>query len=165
MKCCALGLPAEIKVQTSKNYETCKGRCKLCHINQTDQTTTWKENCIEFIKQAECRLRPKIHEIYLFRKNSFFTGKKPLVETISVTIPDSSDVRCLDLQLKNIFTKRQEDAQTLRSSSHLIICYRWRSKFTITIDIIHIDTTQQHHLCIYGLSMNYVTRSPKYSKN
>ena len=59
--------------------------------------------------------------IYLFRKNSFFTGKKPLVETISVTIPDSSDVRCLDLQLKNIFTKRQEDVETLRSSSHLIV--------------------------------------------
>ena len=39
-KCCQLGLPAEIKEQTGKNDETCKGRCKLCHVNQTGQTTT-----------------------------------------------------------------------------------------------------------------------------
>ena len=38
-KCCQLGLPAVIKVQTSKNYETYKDiLCKLCHINQTGQT-------------------------------------------------------------------------------------------------------------------------------
>ena len=44
-KCCRLGLSAEIKIQTSKYYETCKDRCKLCHqiVNQTHQTTTWKE--------------------------------------------------------------------------------------------------------------------------
>ena len=42
-KCCQLVLPVEIKVQTSKNYETCKDRWKLSHINQTDQTITWKE--------------------------------------------------------------------------------------------------------------------------
>ena len=43
--------------------------------------------------------------IYSFHKNNFFTGKKPVVETISLTITDSSDVRCLDLYLKNAFTK------------------------------------------------------------
>ena len=33
--CCRLGFPAEIKVQTSKNYETCKDRRKLRHqVNQ-----------------------------------------------------------------------------------------------------------------------------------
>ena len=41
--CCRLSLPAEIKVQTSKNYETCNYRCKLCHINQMDQTATRKD--------------------------------------------------------------------------------------------------------------------------
>ena len=46
-ECYRLGLPTEIKVQTSKNYEICKGRCKS-YINQTDQTTTWKETCVEF---------------------------------------------------------------------------------------------------------------------
>ena len=35
-----LRLPAEIKVQTSKNYETCKQRYKLCHINQAGKSTT-----------------------------------------------------------------------------------------------------------------------------
>ena len=35
-----------------KNYETCKDRCKLCHINQTDQTTTWKESYILFKKSS-----------------------------------------------------------------------------------------------------------------
>ena len=39
-ECCQLCLPTEIKVQTSKNYETCKDRCKSYHINQKDQTTT-----------------------------------------------------------------------------------------------------------------------------
>ena len=33
-KHCQLRLPAEIKVQTRKNYETCKDRYKLCHINK-----------------------------------------------------------------------------------------------------------------------------------
>ena len=33
-----LGLPTEIKVQTSKSYETCKDKWKLCYTNQTDQT-------------------------------------------------------------------------------------------------------------------------------
>ena len=63
-KCCRLGLPAEIKVQTSKNYETCKNRYKLWHINQTGQTTIWKETRIEFIKYTECRLWANICEIY-----------------------------------------------------------------------------------------------------
>ena len=39
-KCCQLGLPAEIREQTIKNYETWKDRCKLCHISQTGQTAT-----------------------------------------------------------------------------------------------------------------------------
>ena len=42
---------------------------------------------------------------FLFRKNNFFTGKKPVVETISVAITDSSVVRCFDLYLINLFTK------------------------------------------------------------
>ena len=42
---------------------------------------------------------------FLFHNNNFFTGKKTLVETISVTITDSSDLRCFDLYLINIFMK------------------------------------------------------------
>ena len=42
-KCCWLGLPAETKEQTSKNYETFNDRCRLHHINQTGPTTTRKE--------------------------------------------------------------------------------------------------------------------------
>ena len=63
-KCCQMGLTGEIKVQTSKNYETCKERCKLPHINQTGQTMTWKETCIKFKKYKECRLWPNIYGIY-----------------------------------------------------------------------------------------------------
>ena len=43
---------------------TCKDRCKLSHINQTDQTITWKKTCIEFKKWRECRLWASIYEIY-----------------------------------------------------------------------------------------------------
>ena len=39
----------QTKVQTSKNYGTCKHRYKLCHINQTGQNTLWKET-MEFKK-------------------------------------------------------------------------------------------------------------------
>ena len=46
-----------------------------------DQSTTWKETSIEFKKYAE------------------------IVEIISVTINDSSDVLCFDLYLINIFVK------------------------------------------------------------
>ena len=46
-KCFRLRLPTEIKVQTIKNYKTCKHRHKVCHINQTGQTTTLKETCFE----------------------------------------------------------------------------------------------------------------------
>ena len=42
---------------------------------------------------------------FSFCKNNFFTGKKTVVETILVAITDSSDVRCFDLYLINIFTK------------------------------------------------------------
>ena len=106
-KCCRLGLPAEINVQTSKNYEECKDRCKLCHINQTSQITTWNVTCIEFIKQTECRLWSNIYEIYWDFCSARITSlqEKTVVETISVTTTHSSDVRCLDLYLMNIFTK------------------------------------------------------------
>ena len=101
-----LGLPVEIKVQKSKSYETCKDRCKLSHINQTGQTTTWKETSIEFKKYRECRLWANIGNLwrFLFCKKNFFMRKKNIVETILVAIVDSSDVRCFDLYL-NIFMK------------------------------------------------------------
>ena len=42
-KCFWLYLATEIKVETSKNYKACKHGYKLCHINQTGQSTTWKK--------------------------------------------------------------------------------------------------------------------------
>ena len=42
---------------------------------------------------------------FLFSKNNFFTGNKTVVDTILVTITDSSDVLCFDLYLIDIFTK------------------------------------------------------------
>ena len=79
-KCFRLGLPVEIKVQACKNYETCKDRGKLSHINQTGQTKTWKETCIEFKKYSECRLWTNIYEIYRdfhSAKNISLREKKP----------------------------------------------------------------------------------------
>ena len=80
--------------------------CKLCHINQKGQTTTWKETCIQFKKYAECRLWANIKFIEIFvTQEYFFTGKKPVVETISMATTDSCHVRYFELYLINIFMK------------------------------------------------------------
>ena len=63
-KCCRLRLPADIKVHTNENYETCKQRHKLCHINKTRQSAAWKETCIKFLKYAECRFLADIWKIF-----------------------------------------------------------------------------------------------------
>ena len=67
-KCCQLGLPAETKVQAGKNYETCTDWCKLCLINQTGQTKTWKETCMK-LKCMHCvgfeQIFMKFSEIFL----------------------------------------------------------------------------------------------------
>ena len=123
--CCQLGLPAEIKVQTSKNYEPCKYRYKLCQINQMSQTTTWKESCIEFIKYTECRLWVNIYKIHWdfhYARIISLQKKKTMVETISVATTDTCNVRCFDLYLiylQNL--QRQRDAQRLCSSWHFIV--------------------------------------------
>ena len=58
----------------------------------------------------------------MFRKNNFFTGKKPVMETILVVITDSSDVRYFDLYLINIFTKfTKVEICTDYSSWHFIV--------------------------------------------
>ena len=41
-------------------------------------------------------------------KNNFFIGNKTVMETISAAINGSSDVRCFDLYLINIFTKSRK---------------------------------------------------------
>ena len=86
--CCQLHLSAEIKVQTSKNYESCKHRYKLCHINQTGQSKTWNETCIKFKKYADCRFWANIYKIYWdFCSVTIISfRKKTVVETISVII-------------------------------------------------------------------------------
>ena len=85
-KFCGLRLPAEFKVQTSKNYETCKDRANYAIL--TKHVKLQHEN------------KPVSN---LLSMQS--VGKKAVVETISVAITDSSDVRYLDLCLINIFTK------------------------------------------------------------
>ena len=84
--------------------------CKLGHSNQTDQTTTWKESCILFKNYAVCRLWANIHEIYwdfcCVRITSLY--EKTVMETISVAITGSSDMRCFDLYLINIFKKSRK---------------------------------------------------------
>ena len=65
-ECCWLGLPTGIKVQTSKNFETCKDSCKSYHINQTDQTTTWKKKLVSNLKSMQnVGFEQHIYEIYL----------------------------------------------------------------------------------------------------
>ena len=61
---CQLCWLAEIKLQTIKNYETCKHRYKLHHVNQKSQSTRWKETCIEFKKYADCRFWANTYEVY-----------------------------------------------------------------------------------------------------
>ena len=88
--CCQLGFPADIKVQTSKNHKTCKERCKLCHIKQTDQTARRKETSLKFVKYAECSLWANIYRIYwcleLYLINTFTKSAKA--------------ERCTDITLK-----------------------------------------------------------------
>ena len=135
-KCSWLGLPLEMKVQTSKIYETRKDRCKLSHINQTAQTTTWEETRIEFKKYREFWLWAKIHEIYwdfLFRKYNFFTGKKPVMETILVAITDSSDMRYFDLYLINIFTKSTK-VEICTDMFKLTLLYCW----SVTVEDLNL---------------------------
>ena len=54
---------------------------------------------------------------YLLRKNNFFIGKKNVVETISITISDTSDVLCFDLYLLNVRHRRYVQADIV------FICY------------------------------------------
>lgn len=43
-ECCWLRLPAEIKAQTSENYENGNYRYKICHINQNRSKCNLKKN-------------------------------------------------------------------------------------------------------------------------
>ena len=91
------------KYRQLKIMKHARTRCKLCNINQTGQTTTRKETWIEFIKYAECRLWANIYEIYwdFHSARIISLQEKTIVDTISVTITDSSNVWCLDLYLIN----------------------------------------------------------------
>ena len=106
---------------TSRDQSTCKGRYKLCHINQMCQTTTWKETCIKLNKHAECRFWADIYEIYGDFHSARIISlqeKKTLVETISVAITDSSNVQYFDLYLINIFTKSAKTER--RTDKHYV---------------------------------------------
>ena len=46
------------------------------HINQTDQTTTWKETCTEFQKYAKCSMSKHLQNLlrFSFCKNNLLTS-------------------------------------------------------------------------------------------
>ena len=140
-KCCRLGLPAEIKVQTSKNYETCKNRYKLWHINQTGQTTIWKETRIEFIKYTECRLWANICEIYWDfrsariisfqeknRSGNHFSGYQWYVRC-GISWPVSNKY------IYEIYKGRGIYRHYFQADTLLFTCYCWRSMFLMKIDM------------------------------
>ena len=54
----------EIKVQKSKNYETCNHRYKLCHINHASQSAIWKETRIKFKKYSECSFWTNMYKFF-----------------------------------------------------------------------------------------------------
>ena len=101
---------------TDANYAILTKRVKLQHEKKpllnisSMQSVGFEQTFIKFI------------EIFV-PQEQFIYRKKHVVETISLAITDSSDVRCLDLHLINIFTnlQRQRDARTLRSSWHFIV--------------------------------------------
>ena len=58
--------------------------------------TTWKETSIEFIKYEASRLWANIYEIHWdFHSAIISLQEKNVMKAISVTITESSDVRCL----------------------------------------------------------------------
>ena len=140
--CCRLGLPAEIRVQTSKNYTPCKYRCKLCQIKQTCQTTTWKETCIEFIKYAECRLWVNIYKIHwdfrstriisLLEKNPWW---KPS-QWPSLILPTCDVLTCISNKyIYEIYKGREMHRDHVQGDTLLFICHYWRSKSMMKIDM------------------------------
>ena len=137
-KCFRLRLPAVIKVQTNKNYETCDQRYKLCNINQTCQSATWKENRIEFKKYAEGRFWANMCKIvWDFRSVRIISlSEKKVVETISKAIKDSSDVLCFGLYVINVFeksTKAERCTDVIFKLTLYCLCYCWKSKFITKI--------------------------------
>ena len=132
-------------------------RCKLCHINQAGQTTTCKETCIKFIKYAESRLWANIYEIYwdfCSAKIISLQKKKTAVGTITVAITDSSDVRCLDLYLVNIFTKSTKAEMYryyVQAGTLLFICYWWIFKFIMKIDM-------KRYFLVHAISLSSITQ-------
>ena len=124
---CWLHLPAEIKVQTGENYRTCEHRNKLHLINQTGQSKTWIETCIEFKKYIECSFWANIHKIYWnfhsIRIISLYeTISYNIVQTMSVVINDSSDVLCFDFYLINTTAKFMKEERRTDLMFKLTLC-------------------------------------------
>ena len=98
---CQLGLLTEIKVQTRKNYKTCKERCKLCNINQTGQTARWKKPASNLLNM-----------------------QSPGFKQTCMKFIDSSDAWCLELYIINTFmksTKAEKCTGIIHSSWHFIV--------------------------------------------
>ena len=137
--CCRLGLPAEIKAQTSKNYTPCKYRCKLCQIKQTGQTTTWKETCIEFMKYAKCRLWVNIYKIYwYFRSTRIMSLLEKTRGGNHLSGHHWYFQRAMSWPVSNkyiyeIYKGREMHRDYVQADSLLFICYYWRSKSIMKI--------------------------------
>ena len=108
-----------------------------CHINQIDQTTTWKESCILFKKYVKCSLSKHLQNLlrFLLRKNNFFIGKKTRNGNHLSSHTGSSDVRCFEY-LKYIY-KIQKGREMYRWYVQvgllLFIFYYWRFKFIMKV--------------------------------
>ena len=67
------------KGRDANTIKDARGGTKLCNINQTDQTKTWKKTCIEFKKYESMQRR--LWDLwnvlrFSFHKNDFFVGTK-----------------------------------------------------------------------------------------
>ena len=107
-ECCWLGLPKEIKVQTSKNYERCRDKWNYAIWTKRDKLQHEKKPVLNLKSMQSLGSElTNIYKIYwdFCSARIISWPEKTVVETISVAITDSSDVRCFDLYLINIFTK------------------------------------------------------------
>ena len=74
---------------------------KLCNINQTSQTTTWK-NHVSNLKSLQSesfeQISMKCIE-FSFHKSNFLVGNKIVLQTSSEAMTDTSSVHCFDQYL------------------------------------------------------------------
>ena len=110
-KCCQLGLPAEAKAQTGKDYETAWTEANYAILTKWVKLKHEKKPVPNLISMQSEGFEQTFFEIYwdfCSARIISLQEKKTIVETISVAITDSSNVRCLDLNLINVFMKSKK---------------------------------------------------------